>query len=107
MEEETNIPLAEASENQDIKPRSGAIFIGCIVLAIIATLAAWGAMLYIPGLSFWLSVAGIVLSIAGLWVGRCCWRDISITVLIAAAVLFLVHVIFNFALDYAMSSLSV
>ena len=107
MEEETNIPLAEASENQEIKLRSGAIFIGCIVVAIIATLAAWGAMLYIPGLSFWLSVVGIVLSVVGLWVGRCCWRDISITVLIAAAVLFLVHVIFNFAVNYAMSSLSV
>lgn len=105
MEEETNISIAETSENQDVKPRKGAIFIGCIVLAVIVTLAAWGAMLYLPTLSFWLSVAGMILSIAGLWVGRCCWRDISITALIGAAILFLVHIIFNLAVDYAMSSL--
>lgn len=105
MDEDIITPSADMPENQDKKPSKGVIFIICIILGLIATLAAWGAMLYVAALSFWLSVAGVLFSVAGLWVGRCCWRDIAITTLIAAGVLLLVHLIFNVAVDYALNSL--
>lgn len=105
MEEDVNTLTAEKPENQDKKPGKGAIFVVCIILGIVASLAAWGAMLYFQSLSFWLSVAGVLLSAAGLWIGRCCWRDIAVTSLIASGVLLIVHLIFKFAVDYALSSM--
>lgn len=105
MDEDIITPGAEMSDNQDKKPSRGIIFIICIILGIVSALAAWCAMLYAAVLSFWLSVAGVLFSFVGLWVGRCCWRDIAITSLIAAGVLLLVHLIFTVAVDYALNSL--
>lgn len=86
-------------------PRRSSIWFAAAVAGLLLTVAAWCALMFYPVASFWCGLAGIVLSAAGLRVGRCCWRDIAITSIVASAVLVLVHIIFTWGLEYTVNNL--
>lgn len=73
------------------------------IAAFLVTLVAW---LTLP-LSYWLSMAlalaGLVLAIIGLRQARRCWHNLSLTVLVAAAVLLLVFIVFWAAIYLALA----
>lgn len=96
---------ATTSDGQPATRRRGAWLLVAAVIGAVLTVMAWMALMYYPTASMWCAACGLVLSVAALWMGRSCWRDIAITSVVASGVLILVHVVFVWALDYALASL--
>lgn len=92
----------EATQPQ---PRHRSLCVTAAVVGTILTVVAWVCLMFWPVVSVWCGVAALVLSAAGIKAGRGCVRDIAITSVVASAVLVLVHIIFTWGLDYAVSTL--
>lgn len=106
MDKYTDIQDIQQPEDETVRPSPKRIWaVAAVILGCVAAIAGWGALMFLPGLSLAAAAAGVALCIAGLWSGRGCLRDLDITALIASAVLLFVHLIFIFALDYALDSL--
>lgn len=75
------------------------------VIGAIFTVGAWCVMMGSEKVSFWCAVIGLVLSCLGVKCGHRGWRNLSITAIIAAAVLLLVYGIFWGAIFFTMKSL--
>lgn len=75
------------------------------VVGVILTVVAWIVLMYHPAVSLGCAIGAVALSVAALWIDRGCWRNIAITSIVASGVLILVHVIFTWALDYALANL--
>ncbi len=101
--EEKAAGAADASAPESA--RRSPLWLVAAVAGLLLTVAAWCALMFYPVASFWCGLAGIVLSVAGLRVGRCCWRDIAITSIVASVVLVLVHIIFTWGLEYTVNNL--
>lgn len=87
------------------QPRHRSLWVTAAVVGTILTVVAWLCLMFWPVVSVWCGVAALVLSVAGINVGRGCVRDIAITSVVASGVLVLVHIIFTWGLDYAVSTL--
>lgn len=107
------------NDNQDIKQsavvsadepqqtthgRSSWLLVAAVV-GMIFTIVAWIVLMFHPAVSLGCAIAGVALSVASLWMGPGCWRNIAITSVVASGVLILVHVVFTWVLDYALASL--
>lgn len=102
-------PVAEVENNDAVvdaaqprrKPRWAA---WVVALALLCAIIAWMALLFSDTVSVGFAVASLGLSIAGVCgLKRSFMRDVSITCLIASAILLLVYAIFFFGIRYAIS----
>ena len=74
-------------------------------VACVLTIVAWVSLLFNEHISFWTGICGLVLSCAGLRARGTVWRNLTITCIIASAVLLLVYAIFWGAIVFALNSL--
>lgn len=97
---------AVAADEPALTPRHRSpLLLAAAAVGMILTVVAWIVLMFYPGVSLGCAIGGVALSVAALWIGRSCWRDIAITSIVASGVLILVHVVFTWALDYALASL--
>lgn len=94
-----------ADESAQTQPKHRKLWVTAAVAGALLTVLAWLFLMFLPMGSVWCAVVALVLSIAGIWVGRGCVRDIAITSVVASGVLLLVHIIFTWGLDYVVSTL--
>lgn len=95
---------APVQADEPARRRSPLLLVAAIV-GMLLTLVAWMALMFYPSVSLGCAIGSLCLSVAALWMGRCCWRDVAITSIVASGVLILVHVVFTWGLDYALASI--
>lgn len=97
-------PRAGEAADEAVRARSG-WWVLCVLFGVLVTLVAWVLLMPDPQGSLVAACVGFALSMAGLMVGRGCWRDVTVVSAVASGVLVLVHVIFYAALDIVMGML--
>jgi len=100
---EASAPGHQAAEAETgSNPRKA--WVALVIFAVVATVAAWVAMVYNGYISFYSAILGLVASVAGaILVEKGIWRNLAITSAIAAGVLILVFTLLWAALSILVS----
>lgn len=97
--------LAAAAHEIKDKPGYHIFFRICALAGLLCAISGWLLFYFKPVAAVTIGCVGICLSILGLWSGKGCLRSLSVTGLVAAAVLVLLYVAFYWGLAWGVSHL--